>query len=374
MAGIYIHIPFCRKACHYCDFHFSTTLNLVDKVVDAIVIEAEKRKSYLSEPIETIYFGGGTPSLLSNAQLEKITKAVHKHFLIKDDIEFTLEANPDDLTLDKVKFLASIGVNRLSIGTQSFNDRVLKFLNRSHTANQTLQAVELCKSYGIKNISLDLIYGIPDQSGEQWKTNLEALVALKPTHISCYALTIEDKTVFGNWLKKGKITAVEDDTVTEEYEVMVDFFTSLNYKHYEVSNFAKPGYISQHNSSYWHQKPYLGLGPGAHSFNGSSRQFNVLSNPTYCKQIVANNKPYKIESLSLKEQLTEFIFTRIRTNWGINFNEVYQLFNYQLSFKQLTYIDTLVSKKMATFANNVLILNSKGFFISDSVALELIPT
>lgn len=373
MAGIYIHIPFCRKACHYCDFHFSTTLNLVDNVVDAIVAEAKRMKDYLNEPTETIYFGGGTPSILTGDQLQKIANAIYSNYEVKDIIEFTLEANPDDLTEDKIISLKNIGVNRLSIGTQSFDDKVLNFLNRSHTAKQTLQAIELSKKHGINNINVDLIYGIPDQSESQWKANLEELQALKISHISSYALTIENRTIFGNWLKKGRIKAVEDESVADEYELMVDFFTSKNYEHYEVSNFSKPGYRSRHNSSYWHQKPYLGLGPGAHSFNGHSRQFNVTSNPKYYKQLNANLPPFSIETLSIKERLTEHIFTRIRTVWGVDFNEIYRLFSYQLSSSQLAYIQTLVSEKMATFVNNKLVLNSKGFFISDSVALELIP-
>jgi len=372
LAGIYIHIPFCKKACHYCDFHFSTTLNLVDNVVDAIVLEAERMKSYINEPIETIYFGGGTPSILNGNQLEKITEALYSNFEVLGTIEFTLEANPDDLTEDKIISLKNIGVNRLSIGTQSFDDKVLIFLNRSHTAKQTLQAIELSKKHGISNISVDLIYGIPGQSKSQWKANLEELGAMEVSHISSYALTIENKTVFGNWLKKGKLKTVEDDSVADEYELMVDFFTSKNYEHYEVSNFAKQGYRSRHNSSYWHQKPYLGLGPGAHSFNGHSRQFNIASNPKYCKQLNAKLSPFKLETLRVKERVTEHIFTRIRTIWGVDFNELYTLFSYQLSSLQLIYIQTLVSEKMATFVNHKLVLNSKGFFISDSVALELI--
>ncbi len=374
MAGIYIHIPFCRKACHYCDFHFSTTLNLVDDVVNAIVIEAKRMSHYLTEPIETIYFGGGTPSLLNQKQLAKIIEAIYQYFNINSDIEFTLEANPDDLVEKKISFIADIGINRLSIGTQSFSNTVLTFLNRSHTASQTLDAVELSHKYGIKNISLDLMYGIPGQSKKQWETNLKNLIELNPHHISCYALTIEDKTVFGNWLKKGKINAVVDDLVVEEYELMVDYFKSKGYEHYEVSNFAKPGAKSQHNSSYWHQKHYLGLGPGAHSFNGVSRQFNISNNPKYCKQLAANKTPYNVEKLTKKELVTEFIFTRIRTSWGVDFNTANQLYNYQLSKQQQAYIQTLVLNKMATFIDNTLTLNSQGFFISDSVALELIPS
>ncbi len=373
LAGIYIHIPFCKKACHYCDFHFSTTLNLLDNIVEAIVLEAKLMSGYLKEPIETIYFGGGTPSILEGKHLDKIVRALYKHYKINSSIEFTLEANPDDLTEEKIRYFASIGVNRLSIGTQSFSNPVLHFLNRSHTAEQTKQAVELSNKYGIDNLSLDLMYGIPNQSEAQWKLNLQELLHLNPNHISCYALTIENKTVFGNWRKKGKLVPVEDDEVIKEYEYMVEFLTAHGYEHYEVSNFSKPGKYSKHNSSYWHQKNYLGLGPGAHSFNGSSRHFNVSNNPKYVKSITNGATQYSQEMLSTKELLTEYIFTRIRTKWGVDFNTVAKLFNYQLNATQLGYIDIIVSKKMATFVNNKFILNSKGFFISDSIVLELIP-
>ena len=373
MAGIYIHIPFCRKACHYCDFHFSTTLNLLDDIVDAIVLESEIMKSYIHEPIKTIYFGGGTPSILEKKHLDKIVRALYKHYLISDSIEFTLEANPDDLIEEKIQYFSSIGVNRLSIGTQSFHDSDLSFLNRSHTAMQTKQAVELCKKHNINNLSLDLMYGIPNQTEEQWKQNLEEMVKISPNHISCYSLTIEDKTVFGNWQKRGKLVPVEDEHIINEYQYMVEFLTSHGYQHYEVSNFSKPDKQSKHNSSYWHQKPYLGLGPGAHSFNGISRHFNVSSNPKYLKAIENGTSHFEQETLTTKELLTEYIFTRIRTKWGVDFNAISNLYNYHLSTVQLEYIELIVSKKMATFVNNKLILNSKGFFISDSIVLELIP-
>jgi putative oxygen-independent coproporphyrinogen III oxidase len=373
LAGIYIHIPFCKKACHYCDFYFSTTLNLVDKVVDAIIKEAEIMKYYIVEPVETIYFGGGTPSILDENQLEKIITGLYKHYNINKEIEFTLEANPDDLTDDKVKFYANLGINRLSIGTQSFNDGVLSFLNRSHTANQSKEAVERCYKYGIDNVSLDLIYGIPGQSKTQWGQNLKELVKLNPSHISCYSLTIEDKTVFGNWRNKGKLIPSEDDKVIEEYKFMVEFLTSHKYDQYEVSNFSRKGMQSKHNTSYWNQKPYLGLGPGAHSFNEKERHFNITSNPKYLKSISNNNAPFTTETLDEKEMITEYILTGIRTKWGVDFNLTSDKFNYSLLPSQLDYINSLVSEKLATFVNNKLILNSSGFFVSDSVALALIP-
>lgn len=373
LAGIYIHIPFCKKACHYCDFHFSTTLNLVDKVVDSIVLEAEKMKGYLNEPIDTIYLGGGTPSLLNGKQIEIIIEALYKHYAINSSLELTLEANPDDLNEKKIKHYAKVGINRLSIGTQSFNNDILTFLNRSHTAEQTKQAVELCHTYGIDNLSLDLIYGIPGQPKKVWEQNLNELAELSPSHISCYALTIEPKTVFGNWSKKGKLPPVQDELVGREYDFMVDYLTSNGFEHYEVSNFSKPGYESKHNSSYWKQKNYLGLGPGAHSFNGHERHFNITSNPKYINHLAIGTPPFTQEQLNTSELLTEFIFTRIRTKWGVNFDEVAHRFSYKLTPKQVNYINSIVAQNLGTFTNNTLILNSDGFFVSDSIVLELIP-
>lgn len=373
LAGIYIHIPFCRKACHYCDFHFSTSLLLVDEMVNAIVKEAELMKGYIQEPVETIYFGGGTPSILSPAQLEKITEALYKHFSINGSIEFTLEANPDDLSKSKLKDFASIGVNRLSIGTQSFNDRVLQLLNRSHSVQQAIEAIENSKEVGITNISLDLIYGIPDQNMNQWEVNLDQLTKLQPTHVSCYALTIEERTVFGNWAKKGKLIPKEDKLTHEEYAFMVRYLETKGFEHYEVSNFAQPGYISKHNSSYWLQKSYLGLGPGAHSFNGEERHFTISNNPTYIKGIKNNQSVFSKERLTAKEKITEYILTGIRTKWGIDFKELEEQFGYEITQQHHSYIKSIVQLKLANFVGNRLVLTSEGYFLSDSIALELIP-
>jgi len=345
----------------------------MDGLVDAIVLEAEQMKDYLDEPINTIYFGGGTPSLLNENQLNKITRSLYQNFDIQQEIEFTLEANPDDLSEDKIKHLVKTGVNRLSIGTQSFDDTVLSFLNRSHSSKQAKEAVAFSVKNNIKNISLDLIYGIPNQNKDQWKKNLEKLVKLNPNHISCYALTIEDKTAFGNWAKKGKLVPVEEDSLFEEYEYMVHFLTNAGYEHYEVSNFSKPTCESKHNSSYWQQKTYLGLGPGAHSFNGIERHFNVSNNPAYIKSITNSTPHFTKENLSKNELITEYILTRIRTKWGVDFNKIFNLYNYELTEYQRSFIQSLVIKKIATFEQNQLILNSEGYFISDSIALELIP-
>lgn len=342
-------------------------------MVNAIVLEAQAMKTYLAEPIETIYFGGGTPSVLSYKQLSQITETIFKNFNVNPSIEFTLEANPDDLDKTKLTELASLGINRLSIGTQSFDDTVLKQLNRSHSADQAAAAVENARANGINNISLDLIYGMPNQNFELWKNNLDKLIELAPNHISCYALTIEDKTVFGNWVQKGKLVPKEDSQVAEEYEYMIELLTKKGFEHYEVSNLAQPGFKSKHNSSYWMQKPYLGLGPGAHSFNGKERHFNISNNPKYIKGIRENISVSTTEVLSLDEQITDYIITRIRTKWGVDFDELERNFDYLLTNTQRQYIQSVVDQKLATFVENKLVLNTNSFFVSDSIALELIP-
>ncbi|MCB0505816.1 MAG: radical SAM family heme chaperone HemW [Cyclobacteriaceae bacterium] len=373
LAGIYVHIPFCRKACHYCDFHFSTSLQLVDEMVEAIVLEASLKKNYLQEPVETIYFGGGTPSVLSLKQLSKIVNTLRKQFPLKNSIEFTLEANPDDLNIQKIKELVSLGVNRLSIGTQSFDDAILRKLNRSHSSKQAIQAVEYATDAGIQNISLDLIYGIPDQDEVQWKKNVDHILSLKPKHISCYALTIEEKTVFGNWTKNNKIEPKDDHQIADEYKYMTGKLVSNGYIHYEVSNFALPGYESKHNSAYWQQKPYLGLGPGAHSFNGNERHFNISNNPYYIRKLSEGKPVSTSEFLSTTQKITEYILTHLRTQRGVDFNELKKLYSYSLTQHQQSYIQSVVQQKMATFVENMLVLNSEGYFLSDSIALELIP-
>lgn len=342
-------------------------------MVDAIVKEAETMRHFLKGPVETIYFGGGTPSILTKKQLATIVETLYKHFDVQQEIEFTLEANPDDLTKEKLLSLKSVGVNRLSIGSQSFDDSVLRFLNRSHIAEQIVKAVEYSRQIGINNLSLDLIYGIPNQDKTQWSNNLKALVALNPDHVSCYALTIEEKTTFGNWVRKEKLIPKADDQVGEEYDFMVGFLSDAGYEHYEVSNFAKPNKISRHNSSYWHQKPYLGLGPGAHSYDGNSRHFNISSNPKYVSMISKGATPFTKEELSNSEALTEYIFTRLRTKWGIDFNEMERLYNFKLSNAQKSYLTSISHNGMASLNDNKLVLNSKGYFLSDSIALELIP-
>lgn len=318
MAGIYIHIPFCRRACHYCDFHFTTNLSRSTELVDAILKEILLRKDYLeTESISTIYFGGGTPSLLPTADIERILNAIGKHHSIDSELELTLEANPEDLSKEKLQEFSSVGVNRLSLGTQSFIDSELKWMNRMHTANQTQQAISNAKNAGFNNISIDLIFGLPNQSEADWELNLKTAIELDVEHISSYSLTVEPKTVLNNNIKKGiQQPPIEEDSA-RFFLRGIDALTKAGFDHYEISNYAKPNHLSRHNSSYWHGAKYLGLGPSAHSYNGGQRQWNVRSNSAYISKVNGGESFQESENLSPSDKVNEHILTGLRTKWGI---------------------------------------------------------
>lgn len=279
MAGIYIHIPFCKQACHYCDFHFSTSQQTRVDLIRSITKEIELQKDYLEgEIVQTIYVGGGTPSLLEAHELLSILDTIRSFFPIIPNPEITLEANPDDLTISKLKDLSRLGINRLSIGIQSFHAEFLTFLNRSHDSVTAIECVWHAREIGFKNISIDLIYAIPSESDFQWSEDIRQAIALQPDHISCYALTIEEKTVFGRWAATGKFKATDDDTAARHLEILMTELELAGFDHYEISNFARQGFHAKHNSNYWRQEKYLGVGPSAHSYNGNSRQFNISNN------------------------------------------------------------------------------------------------
>ena len=318
MAGIYIHIPFCRRACHYCDFHFTTNLKNTDSLVESILKEIELQKDYLNgESISTIYFGGGTPSLLPSSDIEQILTKIRRFHSVEKGSEITLEANPEDLSIEKLTELKSIGINRLSLGTQSFIDSELKWMNRMHTAKQATEAIKNAQNLGFNNISIDLIFGLPDQTKEDWQLNLDAALKLNVQHISSYGLTIENKTVLGNRVKKGLEKQPDDTLATEFFKMNMRVLPENGFEHYEISNFAKEGFISRHNSSYWRGIPYLGLGPSAHSFNGNSRQWNVKSNAAYVSNISVGKSFFEIEKLTATDQLNEQIMIGLRTKWGV---------------------------------------------------------
>ncbi|BDD06203.1 radical SAM family heme chaperone HemW [Aureibacter tunicatorum] len=372
MAGIYIHIPFCKKACHYCDFHFSTSLKLKEKMVEAIIAETILQKNFLgNEQVETIYFGGGTPSILDVNELESILNKIIEQFSISSKPEITLEANPDDLSISKLKDIKSLGINRLSIGIQSFNDNFLTYLNRSHNSTEAKSVINNAQHVGFENISIDLIYAIPNDDHKIWKEDLSLAMSLNVPHISPYSLTIEEKTVFGNWLKRNKINEVEDNFAAEQFEILQETLFANNYEQYEISNFAREKAYSKHNTNYWRQKKYLGLGPGAHSFNGNSRQFNVLNNPNYINSISKGIIPSTSDDLDLKDQTNEYILTSLRTIWGIDLNFLKNRYQYSIPQKA---INQYLNSGHCMQKDNSLMLTKPGRLFADKIACDFFTT
>jgi len=317
MSGIYIHIPFCKKACHYCNFHFSTNLSLKSELVKAISTELFHKKAYLNnDKIRTIYFGGGTPSVLTQAELGVIMDSIYDNHNVHKNAEITLEANPDDLTIAKLKELKAIGINRLSIGIQSFFDEDLIWMNRSHNVKQAVECVKNAQHIGLDNISIDLIFGNPTSSKSIWRQNLEKANDLDVSHISCYGLTVEPNTALEKMIKIGKKNAPKEEDYAEQFLTTMTQLKAFGYDHYEISNYAKRDQISQHNTNYWRQEKYLGVGPAAHSFNGKTRQWNVSHNPKYIAAISNNSCSFEMEELSPKDIYNEYLMTGLRTKWG----------------------------------------------------------
>ncbi|HEY5823663.1 MAG TPA: radical SAM family heme chaperone HemW, partial [Cyclobacteriaceae bacterium] len=335
MAGIYIHIPFCKQACHYCDFHFSTNLDRREELVAALVHEIKLQANYLQhEVIDTIYFGGGTPSLLKAQEIETLLGAIHSQHSVNPKAEVTLEANPDDLKKVKLRELYSFGINRLSIGIQSFDDSILKFFNRAHNSEEAMQCIRDARHAGYQNLSLDLIYAVPGQDHNQWIKNIAKAIQLEPEHLSSYTLTIEEKTAFGKWAKTGKLKGVDEKFAAEEFEILMDELEKAGFEHYEISNFCLPGFQSKHNSNYWKQEKYLGIGPSAHSYDGDSRQFNVSNNALYQKSLNEGKVPFEVEVLSRENKINEYIFTTLRTSWGCQLDYLKESLDYDLVLNQ----------------------------------------
>ena len=372
MAGIYLHIPFCKQACYYCDFHFSTNLSTKRELVEAIARELTLQKDYVNrERINTIYLGGGTPSMLDAEELELLFTTIHKNFSVNEAAEITLEANPDDLSLPRLRQLRSQGVNRLSIGIQSFDDKVLQFLNRAHNGQSAVTCVEEARDAGFQNISIDLIYAIPGQDDEAWKQNIVQAIRLSPEHISSYSLTIEDKTVFGRWAATGKLKVTEDDIAATQLETLVTLLEAADFAQYEVSNFARPGFESRHNSSYWKQERYLGVGPSAHSYNESSRQYNISNNTAYVRSMQQNIIPFTLESLTREDKINDFLLTTLRTQWGTDLKKLQELYQYDLLADHRQYIESLCEQKFALLRNDTLLLTKSGKLLADKIASDL---
>ncbi len=372
MAGIYIHIPFCKQACHYCDFHFSVNQQVKTEMLAAISKELVLQKDYLSgELIETIYFGGGTPSVLSQDELSLILDTIRATQQVYDYAEITVEANPDDLTPERLNELRKSGVNRLSIGIQTFDNARLKFLNRVHDGVAAIKSFTDARDAGFDNISIDLIYAIPGEKNDQWLADIRQAIELNPEHISCYSLTIEEKTAFGKWAVTGKIKPEPDEVSAQHLELLMQELAAAGYEHYEISNFSRPGFHSRHNSSYWKGSKYLGAGPSAHSYNGESRQYTVSNNHTYLKALQAGTIPFEKEMLSRENKINEYILTSLRTLWGTDLEVLKKQFNYNLIEQNQAYIDQLLDKKFIKIENDIITLTRNGKLLADKISSDL---
>lgn len=370
MAGLYLHIPFCKQACYYCDFHFSTDSTGRREMIEAMARELSLQSGYLKEPISTIYFGGGTPSLLTAREIDFLFDTIRPLYITVPG-EVTLEANPDDLTREKAIALKRAGINRLSIGIQSFDDSLLRFLNRAHTATASRECLQNVRGAGFDNVSIDLIYAIPGLDESLWRKTLQEAIQHSPEHISAYALTIEERTVFGNWQKRGKLHPMGEENAAIQFEVLMDVLGEAGYEHYEISNFCRPGFQARHNSSYWNQTYYLGIGPSAHSYNGTSRQFNVRNNALYLRSIHEGKVPFELETLTKANKINEYILTGLRTDRGCNLQQLRMNLNDDLLSRCGDYIGRVVQDGLATLTDGTLRLTRKGKLLADQISEDL---
>ena len=369
--AIYIHIPFCKQACHYCDFHFSTSMKRKEEIVLALIREIKLRKNeFNGEIIETIYFGGGTPSVLTNAEILLLIEAVYQSFEVTENPEITLEANPDDLSEERIIALSKTPINRLSIGIQSFFEEDLKMMNRAHNSAEAKKSLEIATQY-FDNISVDLIYGIPGLTNEMWLENIKTALSFGVPHISSYALTVEPKTALYKLIQTGKIAEPKDDVAQEHFEILVKTLTNKGFVHYELSNFGKPDYFSRNNSSYWLGKKYLGIGPSAHSFDGKSRSWNIANNVLYLKSISADKLPHEVEILTQQDRYNEYVMTGLRTIWGISLERIEEEFGTDYLTYLLKQADKFLVDGLLSIDENVLSTTAKGKFLADGIASDL---
>ena len=375
MAGIYLHIPFCKQACTYCNFHFSTNLSRKAEFLDALSKEICQQNDFISkdELIETIYFGGGTPSLLTPLELQKIISLLHDNFLISNNVEITLEANPDDINPTTLKTWLSLGINRLSLGVQSFSDDELIWMNRAHNANQSIESIKQIIEAGFENFSVDLIFGSPFLSNETLEKSIEILSNLNVPHISCYALTVEEKTALHHSIKKKKSPEIKSEKQAEQFLICSEKLTELGYEHYEISNYAKPGKRSKHNSSYWKGMPYYGFGPSAHGFNGKNiRKWNVSDNILYNHRVLNNENSFEVETLTETQLLNEFIMTSIRTMEGFTIQEVRNKFGVEKAKELEVKIKVLkITNYFQHINDNQIVLSQLGKLYADGITAEL---
>lgn len=371
MAGIYIHIPFCKQACYYCDFHFSTSLKKKEALLYALVKEIELRKDALnSEVIETIYLGGGTPSLLSQQEIDMLIDTVYTQHQVVEHPEITLEANPDDLNQATIKALANSKVNRLSIGIQSFFEEDLKLMNRAHNAEEAKECLAIASRF-FDNISVDLIYGIPGMTDEKWQQNIQIALDFGVPHISSYALTVEPKTALASFISKGIIEEVDDVQAEKQFHMLIDILEAEDFVHYELSNFGKEDFFSKNNSAYWLGASYIGIGPSAHSFDGSERGWNVRNNSKYIKALEQNELPIEVETLTRTDRYNEYIMTGLRTIWGVSLEKVAQDFGKTYQEYLLQQADKFLMQELLYIEDEKLKTTKKGKFLSDGIAADL---
>jgi len=373
MAGIYIHIPFCKQACHYCDFYFSTSQKNKDGDIEAMLTEIKLQHDFFDagELVETIYFGGGTPSLLSYFDFQKIVDAIYYHFNVAPTIEFTVEANPDDINREKLIELKQIGVNRLSIGIQSFNDDDLETMNRSHNANHALACVALANEMGFSNISIDLMYGLPNQTNKLWLDNLFIASKLDVQHISCYCLTVEERTALYKLIKNKKIAVVDENIASIHFTTLMKWALENSFEHYEISNFAKVGFRAKHNTNYWLNKNYLGIGPSAHSYKKNIRKFNIKNNIQYIHYIKNSQVYFEQEFLTETQLFNEYILTNLRTSWGINLEHIKTNFENIVLFDFEKKLKIQIEKNWILKTSTIYTLTTEGRFFADYIAAEL---
>ncbi|WP_396635800.1 radical SAM family heme chaperone HemW [Maribacter sp. R77961] len=371
MSGIYIHIPFCKQACHYCDFHFSTSMGKKEAMVNALCQELKLRKATFKDVVvETIYFGGGTPSVLETSEIQKIIQTVYDDYTVTETPEITLEANPDDLTSDKIKQLAKSPINRLSIGVQSFFGEDLKLMNRAHNAKEAEACIALATKH-FDNISIDLIYGMPNMTNQRWKENIDKALSFNVPHISSYALTVEPNTALASFVKKGLVKPVDDEIVQEHFNILNETLSNAGYSCYEISNFGKPGYFSKNNTAYWQQKKYIGIGPSAHSFDGNTRGWNINNNPKYLKAIEKGELPMEVEVLSTKDKYNEYVMTGLRTIWGVSLSRIASDFGNTYKDYIMEHAEKYIEQQLLYRDGDLILASKKGKFLADGIAADL---
>jgi len=371
MSGIYIHIPFCKQACHYCDFHFSTSMKKKDEMVLALAKEIQMRKNESeNEMVETIYFGGGTPSVLTSGEIDFLIAAVYNNYDVTGNPEITLEANPDDLSSERILELSKSKINRLSIGIQSFFEDDLKMMNRAHNSAEAQKCLEEATRY-FDNISVDLIYGVPGMSDDKWKQNIEKALSFGIPHISSYALTVEPKTALKKLIDTGKVAEPSDEIAQEHFVILVETLQSNGFIHYELSNFAKENYFSKNNSAYWLGKKYIGIGPSAHSYDGISRSWNVANNSLYIKSINTDKFPNEVEILTDSDRYNEYIMTGLRTIWGVSLERIKREFGQSHLDYLMKQAQKFLDDDLVYIENDILKPTKKGKFLTDGIASDL---